>query len=351
MRPIIYENDTLYLLDQRLLPLDTKLVPCRTVAEVCTMIETLAVRGAPAIGIAASYALVLAARSFDGKGDFAAYMAEAEAALAATRPTAVNLFWSLKRMRAVWQSVPPVEAEQALLAEARAIEADDADRCRRMGAHGAALLPPDCRVLTHCNAGALATGGCGTALAVVRAAHATGKLQMVYADETRPLLQGARLTAWELQEDHIPVTLICDNMAASLMAQGKIDAVVVGADRIATNGDTANKIGTYGVAVLAHYHHIPFYVAAPLSTFDPDCACGADIVIEQRDPAEVRGFGGCRTAPTAVPVCNPAFDVTPVELITAHITEDGVRLSEKADSGQAHHPTTARVGEEARPIK
>jgi len=254
-------------------------------------------------------------------------MEEALARLAASRPTAVNLFWALERLRrrldAHAAASPSVRAELAL-EEAHAIRAADIAANRALGAHGAALLPQTARVLTHCNAGALATAGHGTALGVIRSAVAAGKRISVIADETRPFLQGARLTVWELERDGIPVTLITDNMAGHLMQESAIDAVIVGADRVAANGDVANKIGTYMVAVLAHRHRIPFYVAAPLSTIDRGLPNGRGIPIEERDPDEVRGFGPLRWAPAMVPARNPAFDVTPAELVTALITERGV---------------------------
>jgi methylthioribose-1-phosphate isomerase len=254
-------------------------------------------------------------------------MAAAHAVLGASRPTAVNLGWALERMQAratALGAAPPAAVAAALLAEAHAILEQDIAANRAMGAHGAALLADGARVLTHCNAGALATAGHGTALGVLRSAVASGKRISVFADETRPFLQGARLTAWELLEERIPVTLITDGMSGHLMQRGEIDAVIVGADRIAANGDTANKIGTYMVAVLAHRHHIPFYVAAPLSTIDRCIADGGGIPIEERDGDEVRGFGAARWAPAGVPVRNPAFDITPAELVTALVTERGV---------------------------
>lgn len=324
VKHIEWKDHTLLLLDQRCLPSEIVVRPCRTVADVCEMIATLAVRGAPAIGIAAAYGLVLAAEQWPPATAFRPWMAACARRLAETRPTAVNLQWALQQMAAVWQQVSPDEAPALLLAKARAIEEDDRQRCRAIGRHGIALLPAAARILTHCHTGAIATGGYGTALGVIRSGHEVGKVAMVYADETRPLLQGARLTVWELMAAKIPVTLITDSMAASLMAAGDIDLVLTGADRVVANGDVANKIGTYGLAVLAHYHGLPFYVAAPLSTFDPATATGDGIVIEERDGAEVRGFGAALSAPPAVPVRNPAFDVTPHALIDAIITEEGI---------------------------
>ncbi len=325
MKHIEWKNHCLYLLDQRKLPQTVAVVACSTVADVCAMIATLGVRGAPAISVAGAYALVLAAEQYDqSEGDFLSYMAQAEEAIASTRPTAVNLFWALGEMRQVWQRSLPAEAPNRLLQRAREIENDDMQRCLAISRLGAELIPNQGRILTHCNAGSLATAGVGTALGIIEEGHRQGKVAMVYADETRPLLQGARLTAYEMLAANIPVTLICDNMAASLMANKKINMVVTGADRIAANGDAANKIGTYGVAVLAKYHQIPFYIAAPLSTFDLTTATGKDIIIEERNGDEVRSLGGVFTAPRNVPVVNPAFDVTPHELIAGIITEKGV---------------------------
>ncbi|MFO0773375.1 MAG: S-methyl-5-thioribose-1-phosphate isomerase [Nitrospiraceae bacterium] len=318
------------LLDQRQLPETVRILECRDVATVAEAIRNLTVRGAPAIGITAAMGLALAARQSRAQ-DFKTFRAELGAAaqqLAATRPTAVNLRWALTRMLAladasVGRSVADIQV--LLETESQVILEEDIAMCRAMGRHGAALLSDGQTVLTHCNAGALATGGYGTALGVLRAACEQGKRIQVIADETRPVLQGARLTAWELMQDRIPVTLIADNMAGSLMRQGRIQACIVGADRIAANGDVANKIGTYSVAVLAKAHGIPFYVAAPSSTIDPATATGADIPIEQRHPDEVRTtLSRVVTAPTDVPVLNPAFDVTPAELITAIVTERGV---------------------------
>ena len=277
-------------------------------------IQTMVVRGAPAIGVAAAYAIAVAARR--GR-------AEALAAcdgLAAARPTAVNLGWAVARMRAEVEAAPDDELVDRLDAASTALHALEVERCEAIGRHGAALLPPGARVLTHCNAGALATGGYGTALGVIRAAHERDPQVTVWVDETRPLLQGARLTAWELEQEDIPATLITDSMAASLMRQGEVDVVITGADRIARNGDAANKIGTYGLSVLARAHGVPFYIAAPTSTIDGRLATGDAIPIEHRDPQEVRGV----SAPAGVAVYNPAFDVTPADNITALVTETGV---------------------------
>jgi methylthioribose-1-phosphate isomerase len=294
---------------------------------VADAIRTLVVRGAPAIGVAAAFGLVLAVRvALKKKRPWQSAFDEAAVLLAATRPTAVNLFWAIERMRGVASvlSDDPSAALSRLEREAVAIMEEDVAANKAMGAHGAKLLPKDARVLTHCNAGALATAGYGTALGVFRAAVSAGKKIHVFVDETRPVLQGARLTAWELMKDRIPCTLITDNMSASLFAAGKIDAVVVGADRIAANGDVANKVGTYGVAVLCKVHKVPFYVAAPLSTIDLKLRSGVLIPIEERDPSEVTHIKGKRVAPEGVDVFNPAFDVTPARYVSAIITEKGV---------------------------
>lgn len=325
MKHIEWKNHTLYLLDQRKLPLKTEFVPCKTVDDVCDMIVTLGVRGAPAIGVAGIFALVIAAYSYKEKdGDFQAYMQRNQDHIASTRPTAVNLFWALEEMKPYWQNNAAEAAPKAMEKKAFEIWEDDIRRCTSLSKYGASLIPMKGRILTHCNAGSLATGGVGTALGFIEEGFHQGKVEMVFADETRPLLQGARLTAYELMEKEIPVTLITDSMAAAMMAQGEINMVVTGADRIAANGDTANKIGTYGIAVLAKYHGIPFYVTAPLSTFDLTTATGRDIIIEERDEDEVRSLYGMQIAPINVPVRNPAFDVTPHSLITAIITEKGI---------------------------
>lgn len=319
----------LTLIDQTLLPVEFREVECRDVATVWEAIKMLRVRGAPAIGISAAYGVVVGLQTgHDGSPAGAlARMREVCDHLATSRPTAVNLFWALDRMRRVGESLGPVPAGQLadrLLAEARAIEAEDRDICRAIGRHGMSLLNDGDGVLTHCNAGGLATADYGTALAVFFAMHEAGRNISVYADETRPLLQGARLTAWELAQRGIDVTLICDNMAAQVMREGRVRSAIVGADRITANGDTANKIGTYGVALLCQAHGLPFYVAAPSSTFDFSLATGDLIPIEQRDPREITHGFGRQTAPEGVPVYNPAFDVTPARLVTAFITERGV---------------------------
>jgi methylthioribose-1-phosphate isomerase len=327
--PIRWSDGRLWLLDQRRLPVEEVERPCTDWREVADAIRTLAVRGAPAIGVAAAFGVALAARGSAATepAGLAADLDEAIAGLGATRPTAVNLFWALERMRAVaaaGRDLPVTALRDRLLDEARAMLDEDVAANRQMGAHGAALVPAGARILTHCNTGALATAGYGTALGVVRAAHGRGLVREVWVDETRPVMQGSRLTAWELVKEGIPHRVISDVVAAQVMREGRVDLVITGADRIAANGDTANKIGTYGLAVLARHHAIPFYVAAPVSTIDPSTASGAAIVIEERDPAEVRGVAGRQTAPAESPVYNPAFDVTPAELITAIVTERGV---------------------------
>ncbi|MEK7702136.1 MAG: S-methyl-5-thioribose-1-phosphate isomerase [candidate division NC10 bacterium] len=329
MSPVRWAHDRLVLLDQRLLPTQEIERACRQWEDVAEAIRTLVVRGAPAIGVAAAFGVALAARE-SGATTFDGLRADLEAAcrgLAATRPTAVNLFWALERMKRVAlaaRAQPLDQLRARLLAEAQAIHDADVAANRAMGAHGAALVPANARILTHCNAGALATAGYGTALGVIRAAHAQGKVARVWVDETRPVMQGSRLTAWELVREGIPHRLIADVVAASLMARGEVDLVVTGADRIAANGDTANKIGTYALAVLAHHHRVPFYVAAPLSTIDPALPSGERIPIEERDAEEVRRVGAQQTAPAESPVYNPAFDVTPARLIAAIVTERGI---------------------------
>lgn len=315
MDAILWQGDSLALLDQTRLPTEEVWLTYIDYRQVADAIKTMVVRGAPAIGVAAAYAYCLAA--LEG-----ADLTEAKAALAASRPTAVNLFWALERMERRARACGG-DAE-ALIAEAVAIHKEDVEMNRAMGRFGAQVVPEHARILTHCNAGALATGGYGTALGVIRAAHALGKVDMIYADETRPLLQGARLTAYELVHDNIPATLIADNMAAFLMRQGKIDLVLLGCDRMAANGDFANKIGTYSVAVNAKHHGIPFYTVLPSSTIDLSIEDGSGIPIEERGADEVRTLYGVQTAPAEVPVYNPAFDVTPHELLTGIITEKGV---------------------------
>jgi methylthioribose-1-phosphate isomerase len=315
---IEWRDGLVRLIDQRRLPEELVMLECRSVDELCAAITSLAIRGAPALGAAGAMGVALAAATGEPLED-------AARRLIATRPTAANLAWGVDRALAAPDAA----------AEAVRIAADDVARNRRLGAHGAELLAEDARVLTHCNTGSLACVGYGTALGVVRAAHESGRRPSVWVDETRPVLQGSRLTAWELARLGIPCTLVADVMAGSLMAGGEVEAIIVGADRIAANGDVANKIGTYPLAVLAHHHGLPFYVAAPLSTFDPDCADGSRIPIERRDGDEVAVVGGRRLAPAGVEVENRAFDVTPAELVTAYVTEEGVVASADAalDSG------------------
>lgn len=329
VKPILFEKGVCRMLDQRLLPTEEVWIDYTGYREVAEAIRSMVVRGAPAIGVAAAFGAAFGARDIEAD-DFMSFSAEFEEVcnlLAATRPTAVNLFWALDRMKAVvntHSNAPLSELKTTLLTEACRIADEDIKINRRLGQHGSELIPDGSRILTHCNAGALATGGYGTALGVIRAAVEAGKTVSVLADETRPWLQGARLTTWELQQDNIPVTLITDNMAGHLMSRGEIDCVIVGADRIAANGDTANKIGTYTVAVLAREHNIPFFVAAPTSTIDLAIEDGSGIVIEERDSSEVTHCGGHRIAPEGIAVRNPAFDVTPARFIAAIITENGI---------------------------
>jgi methylthioribose-1-phosphate isomerase len=321
-----WDAGALQLLDQRELPQRVVYVTCRNAVETAEAIRAMVVRGAPAIGCAAAYGIALAAAQAAGNPPMD--LGEAFQALRESRPTAVNLFWALQRMERVLQQYRLEEPAKALadrlLAEAHAIVREDVQANRALGARGAALLPARVTVMTHCNAGALATAGHGTALGIVRSARDAGKDIRVIANETRPYLQGARLTAWEMAREGISITLAADSAAGHLMQQGRVDAVIVGADRIAANGDVANKIGTYALAVLARRHRIPFYVAAPLSTIDAATASGADIPIEERPGDEVLGFRELRWAPAGVAALNPAFDVTPAELVTAIVTESGV---------------------------
>ncbi len=325
-----WKDGAVCLLDQSRLPGTVEYLTCRTYQDVAEAIRQLKVRGAPAIGVTAALGVALGAQSIDATEypPFAKAVHTICDHLAATRPTAVNLFWAIERMKRRLESLRDqsvASIKGSLIVEAQVILDEDVMLCRNMGRYGAVLIHDGQTVLTHCNAGSLATAGYGTALGVIRAAWEQGKKIQVIADETRPVLQGARLTAWELMQDHIPVTLITDNMAGTLMRQGKIHLCIVGADRIAANGDVANKIGTYSVAVLAKAHNIPFYVAAPYSTIDLKTTSGADIPIEQRNPAEVTTIHGSHpVAPEGVAVYNPAFDVTPAELITGIITERGV---------------------------
>lgn len=321
---INWQDNKLYLLDQRKLPISVEYKCCETAEDVADAIKSLLVRGAPAIGAAAAYGLVLAALKSTPE-TIREDLNRAANLLAGTRPTAVNLFWAIEKMMAAAAE----EAEYSAICRRLQQKADeimelDVESNRAIGRFGAELLPDDARIMTICNAGALATADYGTALGVIRAAKEAGKHVTVYALETRPVLQGARLTAWELMEDGIDVTLICDNMAGAVMAEGKVNAVIAGADRIAANGDTANKIGTYSLAILANWHQIPFYIAAPTSTIDLQIKTGKEIVIEERAAEEVTHIAGHRIAPTGVKVYNPAFDVTPAKLISAIITERGV---------------------------
>ena len=333
VRPVQWNSHRLQIIDQTLLPTEYREITLTTREQVWQAIKTLKVRGAPAIGVCAAFGLVVALRENEAYSDPAALLAEVEKAadyLASSRPTAVNLFWALNRMRscAADAAQDPACSPSSLIdrLEAEAIEIceEDTRRCRSIGDHGAALINDGDGILTHCNAGALATSAYGTALAVLFRAQELGRRFLVFADETRPLLQGARLTAWELMQAGIDITLICDNTAAQVMREGRIQLVVVGADRIAANGDAANKIGTYNVALAAAAHDIPFYVAAPLSTFDLSLPDGDGIPIEQRDPREVTHGFGCQTAPDGVAVYSPAFDVTPARLVAGLITEQGI---------------------------
>jgi len=347
LRPptIEWRGDHAALIDQTLLPGELVILEVRTVEEMAEAIGSLRIRGAPAIGVAAAYGAVLGVQeSTAGEPDaLRAKIEQTIARLRATRPTAVNLSWALDRMAGVLDrqaGAPPEQVKQDLLEEALKIHGEDAQLCLRIGRHGDELIPDEARILTHCNAGRLATGGIGTALGVIYTAHHGGKRVCVYADETRPLLQGARLTAWELTRAGIPVTLLCDNAAGRLMTEGKVDLALVGADRIAANGDVANKIGTYQVAVLCHRHEIPFYVAAPFSTLDLTLEDGDGIPIEERGAGEIVEISGRCLAPPGIDVFSPAFDVTPAGLITAIVTDRGVcrppyreSLSQLADSG------------------
>jgi methylthioribose-1-phosphate isomerase len=328
MKPFEWINGKIRFLDQTKLPLEEVYRTTDDVAVVAEAIKHLAIRGAPLIGIAAAYAVALASLQpkKNNADDVRSFLQSILDVLASTRPTAINLFWALKRQHHIvqaWQSNSLADLQKSLLDEALLIHREDFEMCERISSIGAGLLPQSCSILTHCNAGALATGGRGTALGIVTKAWEEGKLKCVYIDETRPLFQGARLTAWEMKQANIPATLITDSTSAVLMQQGKIDAVLVGADRIASNGDVANKVGTYSIAVLANHHRIPFYVAAPSSTFDLQIKTGEDIPIEERDERETTVFNGKRIAPVDTTVFSPAFDVTPNELITAIVTDLG----------------------------
>jgi methylthioribose-1-phosphate isomerase len=340
MLPTIeWKDDAVVMIDQRKLPASEVYVTCKTANEVAKAIKTMVIRGAPAIGVAAAMGIAVGMTRSRATGtkQFTTEFQKTCELMAGTRPTAVNLFWAIERMKKAFaaaaqdgQSVD--EIKKRLIAEARAIHDEDVQSCRTMGAHGATLVPSSARILTHCNAGALATAGYGTALGVIRAAAEQGKTIAVLADETRPFLQGARLTAWELVRDGINTTVITDNMAGAMMRLGQVDLVVVGADRIAANGDVANKIGTYTVAVLAKEHGIPFYVAAPLSTVDLNTPDGSRIPIEERNEREVTHVGANRVTPEGAQIRNPAFDVTPAQYVTAIITERGIARAPFAES-------------------
>jgi len=340
MLPTIeWKDDAVVMIDQRKLPTSEVYVTCKTANEVAKAIKTMVIRGAPAIGVAAAMGIavgMIRSRA-TGTKQFTTEFQKTCDLMAGTRPTAVNLFWAIERMKksfaaAAQQGQSVDEIKRRLVDEARAIHDEDVQSCRTMGAHGAELVPSSARILTHCNAGALATAGYGTALGVIRAAAEQGKTIAVLADETRPFLQGARLTAWELVRDGINTTVITDNMAGAMMRLGQVDLVVVGADRIAANGDVANKIGTYSVAVLAREHGIPFYVAAPLSTVDLNTADGSLIPIEERTDREVTHVGATRVTPEGAQIRNPAFDVTPAKYVTAIITERGIARAPFAES-------------------
>jgi methylthioribose-1-phosphate isomerase len=340
MLPTIeWQPDAVVMVDQRKLPGQEIYVQCKTATDVARAIKTMVIRGAPAIGVAAAMGIALGMSRSKAKGtrQYAVEFTRVCDLMAGTRPTAVNLFWAIDRMKRSFgagvqagESVSELTAR--LVGDAQAIHDEDVASCRAMGRVGAAVVPDAARVLTHCNAGALATAGYGTALGVIRAAAELGKVRQVFADETRPFLQGGRLTAWELVRDHIPTTVITESMAGPLMRRGEIDFVVVGADRIAANGDVANKVGTYTVALLAEAHHVPFYVAAPLSTIDLAMASGDDIPIEQRSAREVTHLGAVRLVPDGASVWNPAFDVTPARLVNGIITERGIARAPYADS-------------------
>jgi methylthioribose-1-phosphate isomerase len=344
------EDDAVVMIDQRKLPAQEIYVRCRSAAEVAKAIRTMVIRGAPAIGVAAALGIALGTRKSAATGTqkLAAEFYKTCELMAATRPTAVNLFWAIERMKRAFAAAAEAgssvaQIQDRLEQEAQAIHDEDVASCRAMGAWGAAVVPADARILTHCNAGALATAGYGTALGVIRGAVEAGKRVTVFADETRPFLQGARLTAWELVRDGIETTVITDNMAGSLMRQGGVNFVVVGADRIAANGDTANKIGTYSVAVLAREHDIPFYVAAPLSTIDLDTPDGSRIPIEERHAKEVSHVGGTQLAATGALIWNPAFDVTPHRFISGIITERGIFRAPYTESLRAAFETEVAV--------
>jgi methylthioribose-1-phosphate isomerase len=348
IKTIIWKNNTVVLIDQKALPLAERYVACKSYKEVISAIKDLTVRGAPAIGVAAAMGVALGALRLPSLApkEFRRKLFSICDEIAQARPTARNLFWALERMKKCLVQTKHVSQHnlvKELIHEAKRICSEDIEINRRMGKYGSKLIADGDNILTHCNAGALATAGYGTALGVIRAAHEQGKKLHVYVDETRPVLQGARLTAWELKKEKIPFTLITDNMAGFLMQQGKIDKIIVGADRIAANGDTANKIGTYSLAVLAYAHRIPLYVAAPLSTIDVSLKTGAVIPIEERKNEEVTHFRGVRTAPSGTQVYNPAFDLTPARFVTAIITEKGILA-------KPYHPAITRILKEEKLI-
>ena len=337
LKPLEWINGNIRFLDQTKLPLEEVYIKTDDVSVVADAIKRLAIRGAPLIGIAAAYGVALASLQLKETtvDEIRSHLQSTIDILASARPTAVNLFWALKRQRCLldaWQTNSVAELQKRLLDEALLIHREDFQMCECISSFGVELLPQSCSILTHCNAGILATGGRGTALGIVTKAWEVGKLKSVYIDETRPLLQGARLTAWEMKQENIPATLIVDSTAAVLMKQRKIDSVIVGADRIAINGDVANKVGTYNIAVLAKHHGIPFYVAAPISTIDFQMKTGKDIPIEERDGKEVTEVFGKRIVPEGVAVYSPAFDITPNELITAIVTDQGVVYPPFSDS-------------------
>ncbi len=342
MKTLEFRGGALWLVDQTELPLNPVLIECKSYEDVAAAIRRLSIRGAPAIGLAAAYGMALAARNAAANGenvdDFDRELTLAYDTLRATRPTAVNLFWALNRMKRIreeHESKPPRHIAELLLCAANEMLLEDEAINRRMGGYGASLIPDGANVLTHCNAGALATGAYGTALGAIFSAHQQGKRLHVWVDETRPLLQGARLTAWELSQAKIPFTLITDNMAGHFMARGQVDLAITGADRVAANGDVANKIGTYTVATLARAHDLPFYVVAPTSTVDLATRSGEGIAIEERAAEEVAAFRGMRVAPFGAQVANPAFDVTPARLVTAIVTENGI-VRNPFEEGLAH---------------
>jgi len=335
---IVWQDDNLYLLDQRVLPFREEFILLKTAEQTAKAITAMVVRGAPAIGITAAYGVVLAARQVlaDNADNWKIAIQPLLHLLAEARPTAVNLAWAIRRMTALIDTMTDQHPVATLLAEARAIHAEDIQSCKTMGDFGASLITPGSGIITHCNAGALATGGYGTALGVIRSAFRDGKLKQVFADETRPWLQGARLTAWELLRDNIPTKLLADGAAASLLATGQVNWVVVGSDRIAANGDVANKIGTFHLALAAKYHGVKVMVAAPTSTIDMSLPAGAYIPIEQREADELLGCGGSRTAAEGVEAWNPVFDVTPAALVDVIVTERGIIERPNAEKMQKH---------------